>query len=100
VPRGVGRFNDPGRVDGNHGKDWGTDGEYVVGAFTEVRLYRDGVQIARQAVSGSGFASQLEDAHADAADARYYYAIVRQADDNDRDGRGDEAIASPIGFAE
>jgi hypothetical protein len=66
--------------------------------FTEARLYRDGQPIAVAPLPGSCTTAELTDPSA--TGTAYYYAIVRQSDDNDRDGRGDEAISSPIWFAD
>lgn len=62
--------------------------------FQEARLYRNGAQIAVQSVSGNCFQTTLTDPNP--AGANYYYIIVRQTDDNDANGRPDEALSSPI----
>ena len=62
--------------------------------FVEVRLYRGGVELESRAVSGNCIDETLIDPGA--VTPEYYYVIVRQADDNDGDGRNDEAISSPI----
>lgn len=61
-------------------------------SFAQARLYRDGIQVATEA---------LEDTTSEATfrgfnEAGYYYVIVTQTDDNDNNGRNDEAISSPI----
>jgi hypothetical protein len=62
--------------------------------FQEVRLYRNGSLLRTRAVSGSRIKEQFEDvSHTRPA---YYYVIVQQTDDNDFNGRNDEAITSPI----
>jgi hypothetical protein len=62
--------------------------------FEEVRLYRNGKLLRTRAVSGNFIKEQFGDvSHTRPA---YYYAIVRQTDDNDYNGRNDEAITSPI----
>ena len=62
--------------------------------FQEVRLYRDGVLIVTQPVSGNCFQTTLTDNAP--VGSSYYYVIVRQNDDNDANGRNDEALSSPI----
>jgi hypothetical protein len=66
-------------------------------AFQEVRLYRDGVLIHTAPVAGSSIAATCSDLAATGSD--YYYVIVTQTDDNDGNGRCDEAISSPIWVA-
>ncbi len=62
--------------------------------FEEVRLYRNGELLETRAVSGNPIRVWVWDlSHTRPA---YYYVIVRQGDDNDGDGRNDEAITSPI----
>lgn len=63
--------------------------------FQEVRLYRNSNQIAVQAVDGNCVAASFSDSFSYPA---YYYVIVRQTDDQDGNGRPDEAISSPIWF--
>jgi len=63
-------------------------------SFEEVRLYRNGNLLRTRAVSGNRIKVQFWDvSHTHPA---YYYVIVRQTDDNDHNGRKDEAITSPI----
>jgi hypothetical protein len=62
--------------------------------FQEVRLYRNGTLLQTQAVSGNPIEVSFTDPSPTGSD--YYYVIVRQADDNDDNGRNDEAISSPI----
>jgi hypothetical protein len=62
--------------------------------FQEVRLYRNGTLLQTQAVSDNSIEVSFTDPSPTGAD--YYYAIVRQNDDNDGNGRNDEAISSPI----
>lgn len=62
--------------------------------FEEVRLYRNGQLLRTRAVSGNRIKVRFGDLSRTGAD--YYYVIVRQADDNDYNGRNDEAITSPI----
>jgi len=66
--------------------------------FQEVRLYRNGELIETRAVEGNAVDVVFTDANG-TGDA-YYYVIVRQNDDNDINGRNDEAISSPIWFDE
>ena len=63
-------------------------------SFEEVRLYRNGNLLRTRAVSGNRIKVRFGDLSRTGAD--YYYVIVRQADDNDYNGRNDEAITSPI----
>jgi hypothetical protein len=63
-------------------------------SFIEVRLYRNGILWQSVAVSGSDIQVTLTDP-LPFGDA-YYYVIVTQEDDNDGNGRNDEAISSPI----
>ncbi|MGD2272585.1 MAG: CehA/McbA family metallohydrolase [Desulfobacterales bacterium] len=62
--------------------------------FSGVRLYRSGIPWQSVAVSGNLIQVTLTDP-LPFGDA-YYYVIVTQADDNDDNGRNDEAISSPI----
>lgn len=62
--------------------------------FAEVRLYRNGDLIETKAVEGPFVDVILDDTAGQGDD--YYYVIVRQNDDNDGNGRNDEAISSPI----
>lgn len=63
-------------------------------AFQEVRLYRNGKLLQTQAVSGNSIQVSFNDPSP--TGSAYYYVIVRQEDDNDGNGRNDEAISSPI----
>jgi len=71
-----------------------TDGSGDV--FEEARLYRNGVLIDTKTISGNAIQVSFTDTNG--GDADYYYVIVKQTDDNDGDGRNDEAISSPIWF--
>jgi len=62
--------------------------------FEEVRLYRNGELLKTRVVSGNRIKVRFGDLSRTGAD--YYYVIVRQTDDNDYNGRNDEAITSPI----
>jgi len=64
--------------------------------FQEVRLYRDGELLETRAVEGPVVDVVFTDASG--AGYVYYYVIVRQNDDADKNG--DEAISSPIWFSE
>ncbi|MCP3918457.1 MAG: CehA/McbA family metallohydrolase [bacterium] len=64
-------------------------------AFEEVRLYRDGVVVETRAVAGPVVDVDFTEVHSRPA---YYYVAVRQTDDEDGDGRNDEALSSPIWF--
>jgi hypothetical protein len=64
-------------------------------SFEQVRLYRNGVQVAAQAVSGNPVSVTLSVPPSGGA-GDYFYVIVTQADDNDANGRNDEALSSPI----
>jgi hypothetical protein len=66
----------------------------VEDTFQEVRLYRNGKLLQTQSVSGSSIHVWFSDPAA--SGSHYYYVIVRQNDDNDGNGRNDEAISSPI----
>jgi hypothetical protein len=62
--------------------------------FDQVRLYRNGKLLRTRAVSGNRIKVRFWDVfHTPLA---YYYVIVQQSDDNDGNGRNDEAISSPI----
>jgi len=63
-------------------------------SFEEVRLYRNGNLLRTRAVSGNRIKVQFWDVSR--THPAYYYVIVRQTDDNDHNGRKDEAITSPI----
>jgi hypothetical protein len=62
--------------------------------FIEVRLYRSGILRQSVAVAGSEIQVNLTDPFP--YGKAYYYVIVTQEDDNDGNGRNDEAISSPI----
>lgn len=62
--------------------------------FEEVRLYRDAQLLQTRAVE----AAEVDVTFADLEQGQYYYVVVRQRDDNDLDGRNDEAISAPIWF--
>ncbi len=63
-------------------------------SFEEVRLYRNGDLLETRVVSGESILEEFTDPFRTGSD--YYYVIVRQTDDNDGNGRHDEAISSPI----
>jgi hypothetical protein len=62
--------------------------------FDQVRLYRDGNLLSTRAVSGNLIEVRFHDGFL--RRPAYYYVIVQQSDDNDGNGRNDEAISSPI----
>jgi hypothetical protein len=62
--------------------------------FNKIRLYRNGDLIAIKTVSGNNVSATFTDS--DTINAAYYYVIVTENDDNDANGRNDEAISSPI----
>jgi hypothetical protein len=62
--------------------------------FREVRLYRDGKILETKVVSGNDIEVWFEDPTA--SGPHYYYVIISQNDDNDANGRNDEAISSPF----
>jgi hypothetical protein len=62
--------------------------------FKQIRLYRNGDLIAAQSVTGSSVSVSFTDHETTAA--AYYYVIVTENDDNDANGRNDEAISAPI----
>jgi hypothetical protein len=62
--------------------------------FAEARLYRNGELIAVNPLSGSSCQTCFTDNQSSAK--AYYYVVVRQNDDNDGNGRKDEAISAPI----
>ncbi|MCP4639645.1 MAG: hypothetical protein GY851_04400, partial [bacterium] len=66
-------------------------------AFQEVRLYRNGTPLYAVPVEGSSIAVTCSDFAETGSD--YYYVVVTQTDDNDGNGRCDEAISSPIWIA-
>jgi hypothetical protein len=63
--------------------------------FREVRLYRNGVLLRSEPVSGNEIHIFLDE-YSGYTDSAYYYVVVQQNDDNDGNGRNDEAISSPI----
>ena len=63
-------------------------------AFEELRLYRNGELIEMRAVSGLRVEEPFDDSRRSGDD--YYYVIVRQTDDADKNGCNDEALSSPI----
>lgn len=63
-------------------------------AFEEVRLYKNGELFETRAVTGTSVDETFDDSRSTGDD--YYYAIVRQTDDVDGNGRNDEALSSPI----
>jgi hypothetical protein len=62
--------------------------------FNKIRLYRNGDLIATQTVSGNSVSASFTDSAT--TTAAYYYVIVTENDDNDANGRNDEAISAPI----
>jgi hypothetical protein len=62
--------------------------------FQEVRLYRNGDLLQTLSVSGVSIQATFSDPSRSRSD--FYYVVVRQTDDNDSNGRNDEAITSPI----
>jgi hypothetical protein len=62
--------------------------------FSKIRFYRNGDLIATQSVTGSSVSATFTDYGTTAA--AYYYVIVTENDDNDANGRNDEAISSAI----
>ncbi len=62
--------------------------------FEEVRFYRNGDLLETRAVRDTALSVTFSDGVSITDD--YYYVIVRQTDDNDANGRNDEAISSPI----
>ncbi|MCL6591797.1 MAG: CehA/McbA family metallohydrolase [Firmicutes bacterium] len=62
--------------------------------FAEIRLYRNGNLIAVQPVVGNSVSAVFTDYNT--TSKAYYFVIVRQNDDNNGNGRNDEAISSPI----
>jgi hypothetical protein len=55
---------------------------------------RNGILLATQPVSGNQVSAGFTDAST--AGKAYYYVMVKENDDNDKNGRNDEALASPI----
>jgi hypothetical protein len=64
--------------------------------FREVRLYRNGKLIETKTVPEIENCIEVVFSDPSFSRAAYYYVIVRQNDDNDENGRNDEAISSPI----
>lgn len=62
--------------------------------FNEVRLYKNGKLIARQAVAGTQAEARFVDPISPFEN--FYYVMATQNDDNNGDGRNDEALSSPI----
>jgi len=62
--------------------------------FEEVRLYRNGSLLQIKTLDSSYIQLSLTDSFP--IGPAYYYVVLRQADDNDDNGRNDEAISSPI----
>jgi hypothetical protein len=62
--------------------------------FEEVRFHRDGIVIESRAVSGNCIDTTFDDSAT--SGFHNYTVIVRQTDDENLDGRNDEAISSPI----
>jgi hypothetical protein len=63
--------------------------------FREVRLYRNGRLLEARSVDGPCVEESFSDFRRKPA---YYYVAVQQTDDNDSNGRPDEAISSPIWY--
>jgi hypothetical protein len=63
-------------------------------AFQRVRLFKNGQLLDQFALSSNSISVDFEDTGATGDD--YYYVIITQADDNDSNGRNDEALSSPI----
>ena len=76
-------------------KAWDED---TADTFREIRLYRDGNLLETRMVSGNNIRECFE--VPEASGWNYYYVIVGQNDDNDGNGRKDEAISSPIWIEE
>ena len=64
--------------------------------FEQIRLFRDGLLLQTQTVSGNPVEVTFSDP-AYSANA-YYYVIVTETVDTDGNGRNDEAISAPIWF--
>jgi hypothetical protein len=64
--------------------------------FEQVRLYRNGKLLRTRAVSGNRIEIDVRFWDLFYTRPAYYYVIVQQSDDNDGNGRNDEAISSPI----
>ncbi len=63
-------------------------------AFEQIRLFRDGVVLQTQAVSGNPVEATFSDSGY--SGSSYYYVIVTETVDTDGNGRNDEAISAPI----
>jgi hypothetical protein len=61
--------------------------------FSEVRLYRNGTLIAVNPVSGNSINTTFSD---NATGSAYYYVMIKENDDQDGNGRNDEALSSSI----
>ena len=61
--------------------------------FRTVRLYRNGDLVQTQSVNSSSVHLVMKD---ESKGSDYYYIVVTQQDDQDGNGRNDEAISSPI----
>jgi hypothetical protein len=61
--------------------------------LSEVRLYRNGTLIAVNPVSGNSINTAFTD---NATGRAYYYVMVKENDDQDGNGRNDEALSSSI----
>ena len=73
-------------------KVWDEGGD----SFQEVRLYRNGKLLETKSLPGMQNCIEVVFSDHSFSQAAYYYVIVRQNDDNDENGRNDEAISSPI----
>ena len=62
--------------------------------FEQVRLFRDGLLLQTQAVSGNPVEATFSDPAY--SGNSYYYVIVTETVDTDGNGRNDEAISAPI----
>jgi hypothetical protein len=74
-----------------------TAGDEDGDTFQRVRLYRNGALLKTVLVAGNSLEIGLDDRQ-NHCNPGYYYVIVEQEDDNDGNGRNDEAISSPIWF--
>ena len=61
--------------------------------ISEVRLYRNGTLIAVNPVSGNSINTTFTD---NSTGSAYYYVMVKENDDQDGNGRNDEALSSSI----
>ncbi len=64
--------------------------------FQEVRFYRNGKLLETKTLPALQNCIEVVFSDYSFSRAAYYYVIVRQNDDNDENGRNDEAISSPI----